>query len=129
MDRSKKMGVKVDNNELEKFNILRDLEMARANLNEKINNKTESQDKETDPCLPLEEMRFIDWKSNSSEEVDFQTVSSRRSKKKKKNTQYNKKNMKENVHPPDEACTIEKGYLHLALGTTLGKGLLGQKNQ
>jgi hypothetical protein len=128
VSRSKKMGVKVDDNELEKFDVLKDLEMARANLNEKINNQAENQNKDTDSCPPLEEMRFIEWKSDSSEEEDFQIVSSRRSKKKRKNknTQNNKKSKKMPILLMRHTL-LKKGYPDLALGTTLGKRLLGQK--
>jgi hypothetical protein len=81
-DRAGKMGVNTDNVVLEKFDILRELEHARNNLVEKLNHVEGAQTLENLDNLPLEEMKFIEWKSDSSEEEDFQVVKSRISKKK-----------------------------------------------
>jgi hypothetical protein len=51
---------------MEKFDLLKDMEVARANLNEKLVN-VEENNKENLSNLPLEEMKYIEWNSNSSE--------------------------------------------------------------
>jgi hypothetical protein len=86
ISRSRKMGVTIDETEMDKIDLLRDLELARANLNEKPNIEGDEQCHETLNHLPLEEMKYIEWKSDSSEEEDFQMVINKRSKKEKKET-------------------------------------------
>jgi hypothetical protein len=60
------MGVNTNDVDMEKFDLLKDMEVARANLNEKLVN-VEENNKENLSNLPLEEMKYIEWNSNSSE--------------------------------------------------------------
>jgi hypothetical protein len=107
-DRAGKMGVNTVNVVLEKFDILRELEHARNNLVEKINHAEGAQTLENFDNLPLEEMKFIEWKSDSSEEEeDFQVVKSRISKKKERKLKNQSKKVPKElmdilmmVHPP-----------------------------
>jgi hypothetical protein len=84
VSRSRKMGVKVGEADLEKFDILKDLEKARANLKEKVNSKDNEDMGKTEENLPLEEMKYLEWKSEDSGEENFHLVTSRRKKKKQK---------------------------------------------
>jgi hypothetical protein len=68
MHRSKKMGVKINDEELQKFDLLKDLEVARANLNEQTNKLEVTPILEDDNNLPLEEIKFIEWQSDSFDE-------------------------------------------------------------
>jgi hypothetical protein len=104
IDRSRKMGVRIENNIPEKCDILRELEKARANLCEKEIQKGNDQDKENSENLPLEEMKFIEWKSDSSDEEGYHLVTSRKQKKLKRRIQKQKgKGIKKGTtHPIDE---------------------------
>jgi hypothetical protein len=84
VSRSRKMGVKVGEADLEKFDILKDLEKARANLKERVNSKDNEDMEKSEENLPLEEMKYLEWKSEDSGEENFHLVTSRRKKKKTK---------------------------------------------
>jgi hypothetical protein len=128
MHRSKKMGVKINDEELQKFDLLKDLEVARANLNEQTNKLEVTPILEDDNNLPLEEIKFIEWQSDSFDEEEFHIVTSRKSRKKgKTNLPKKGERTKKKLFLMMRQTVLEKGYLDLALGTTLGKGLLGQK--
>jgi hypothetical protein len=49
---TEKMGVKIDNSELKQFDFLKDLESAKANLNEKLNCREDDQNLENLNNLP-----------------------------------------------------------------------------
>jgi hypothetical protein len=66
VSRSRKMGVNVGEVDLEKFDILKDLEKARANLKERINSKDKEDKEKNEENLPLEEMKYLEWKSEDS---------------------------------------------------------------
>jgi hypothetical protein len=85
MARSRKMGVKVGVDDLTKFDILKDLESARSNLMDKNSNEMVVGGHETEEIISLEEMKYLEWKSDVSEEENFQIVSSRKTKKQEKN--------------------------------------------
>jgi hypothetical protein len=78
------MGVKINDEELQKFDLLKDLEVARANLNEQTNKLDVTPILEGDNNLPLEEIKFFEWRSDTSDEEEFQIVTSRKPKKKEK---------------------------------------------
>jgi hypothetical protein len=83
LDRTNKMGINSKKIDLEFFDIMKDLELARANLIERA--KEDKQDKtnaSSDTDLPSEEIKFITWNSDSSDEEGFKVVSSRKYKKK-----------------------------------------------
>jgi hypothetical protein len=85
MARSRKMGVKVGVDDLTKFDILKDLESARSNLMDRNSNEMVVGGHETEEIISLEEMKYLEWKSDVSEEENFQIVSSRKTKKQEKN--------------------------------------------
>jgi predicted phosphohydrolase len=73
-------------------------------------------------------MKFIKWKSDSSEEEDFQVVKSRISKKKERKLKNQSKKVPKElmdilmmVHPP-----LRGGFLELALNTTSEEGQRGK---
>jgi hypothetical protein len=86
------MGVNVGEADLENFDILKDLEMARANLNERLISNEDKGREENEESLPLEEMKYLEWKSNSSEDDNFHLVTSRKTKKQKEGYGNKKKN-------------------------------------
>jgi hypothetical protein len=85
VDKFNKMGGNSKSINLENFDILKDLEMARNNMKERLENlNKEAVEAETEN-LPLEEMRYIEWRSYSSDLSDiegFQVVSKRKKQKK-----------------------------------------------
>jgi hypothetical protein len=64
------MGVNIEEMKMNKLDVLKDLELAKANLNEKGPYEQSDQNIEMLSNLPLEEIKFIEWKSDSCEE-DF----------------------------------------------------------
>jgi hypothetical protein len=123
ISRSRIMGVTIDEAEMEKIDLLRDLELARANLNEKPNTKGDEECHETLNHLPLEEMKYIECKSDSSEEEEFQMVIIKRSKKRKKEakTTYKKAKGKE-TQPLDGSSTSQGGVSRASSKYNLRKG-------
>jgi hypothetical protein len=82
-DKFHKMGG-TENINLEYFDLLEDMEVARHNLKERAKSLTEASNVGTTENLPSEEMKYIEWKSESSEHSDeegFQLVPKRRKKK------------------------------------------------
>jgi hypothetical protein len=129
-DRSRKMGVRIEDNIPEKCDMLRELEKARANLCEKDTQKKKDQDKENSENLPLEEMKFIEWKSDSSDDEGYHLVTSRKQKKLKRRIQKQKgKGPKKGLSILlMRQLTLGERHLDLALDTTSGKGLQYQKS-
>jgi hypothetical protein len=109
--RSKKMGIDITNLDLEKFDVLKDLEKARACLKDKVENLNESENNENNNSLPVEEMKYIEWKSDSSDEEGFRVVSSQRSKKRdrKLKLQNNGKSKVVESLPTEETSPFEGG--------------------
>jgi hypothetical protein len=67
-----KMGGNSKNVNLEHFDILKDLELARKDLKERdksLNKEVEEVDKEN---LPLEEIKYIEWRSDSFDPSDME---------------------------------------------------------
>jgi hypothetical protein len=82
-----KMGGSTKTSNLEKFDLLKDLEIANHNLKERARSLEREPDKVIVEDLPLEEMKFIDWKSDTSNSSDlegFQRVDRRKKKRNKK---------------------------------------------
>jgi hypothetical protein len=110
MVRSRKMGVKVGVEDLAKFDILKDLESARSNLLYRNSNEMVVGGQETEEIISLEEMKYLEWKSDVSEEEDFQIVSSRKTKKNKRKTRKKKETPgKKSGHPLDESRSSGRG--------------------
>jgi hypothetical protein len=81
------MGGSTITSNLDNFDLLKELEIARHNMNERAQNLDGSPDKVSVENLPLEEMKYIEWKSDTSDSSDiegFQKVSRRKKKRNKK---------------------------------------------
>jgi hypothetical protein len=109
--RSKKMGIDITNLDLEKFDVLKDLEKARACLKDKAETLNVSEVNENNHPLPVEEMKYIEWKSDSSDEEGFRVVSSQRSKKRGKKLRLQKNGKAKVVEslPNEEISPFEEG--------------------
>jgi hypothetical protein len=86
--RAGKMGVETSRIDMEKIELIKDLETARANLENRMENIHESSEKENMMPLPLEEMKYIEWKSDPSDEEGFKVVSKKRSRKRQETKEY-----------------------------------------
>jgi hypothetical protein len=79
-----KMGGNSNTVNLEHFDILKDLEMARNNMKERLENLNKEADEADAENFPLEEMKYIEWRSYSSDLSDkegLQVVSKRKKRK------------------------------------------------
>jgi hypothetical protein len=130
-DRARNMGVRIENNFPEKCDLLRELERARANLCEKDTKKGNEQDGKDSDDLPLEEMRFIEWKSDSSDEEGYHLVTSRKKKKLKRRLQKQKeKGTKKGItHPIDEVTNCRGEVSRYCSRYNLRKGATINKIQ
>jgi hypothetical protein len=82
-----KMGGNSNTVNLEHFDILKDLEMARNNMKERLENLNKEADEAHAENFPLEEMKYIEWRSYSSDLSDIeglQVVSKRKKEKQMK---------------------------------------------
>jgi hypothetical protein len=109
--RSKKMGIDTTNLDLEKFDVLKDLEKARACMKDKIENLDDSEDNENNNPLPVEEMKYIEWKSDSSDKEGFRVVSRQKSKKRGRKLKYQNSGKSKVVEslPTEETSPFEGG--------------------
>jgi hypothetical protein len=124
------MGIETNSVELEKFDLIKDFELARANLENRMDRMEENQDKENLIALPLEEMKYLEWKSDSSDEEGFKVVSGRRrGKKAGKQKKYDNKEAKgRSAHPSYESNPfLKEGNLEIVLSLTSKKELPGIK--
>jgi hypothetical protein len=83
--RAGKMGVETSGIDMEKIELIKYLETARANMENRMEDIQENPDMENMMPLPLVEMKYIEWKSDSSDEEGFKVVSKKRSRKKVEN--------------------------------------------
>ena len=83
MLKAQKMGIKTDNLSLQQFDILKDLELARAGLNMRNDSDQNKVSTDTSLHLPSEEIKFIEWQSDESDSDGFTMVSSKKMKKRK----------------------------------------------
>jgi hypothetical protein len=121
-----KMGGNSDNINLEHFDLLKDLELARNDLKEKVESLNRGKEEVDKENLPLEELKFIEWTSDSSDPSDmegFQMVSRRKKEKEKRNLQ------EEQLKPRDAHPNLLMGvrplkeiYLAIALDIISGRG-------
>jgi hypothetical protein len=110
--------------------VLKDLEKARACMKDKVENLNESEDNENNNSLPIEEMKYIEWKSDSSDEEGFRVVSRQRSKKRGRKLKFQKNGRSKVVEslPIEETSPFEGGKIEVTLFTTSGRELLGKQN-
>jgi hypothetical protein len=71
VDKFSKMGGNSKSVILENFDIIKDLEMARNNMKERLENLNKEDAEIENEILPLEEMRYIEWRSDSSDLSDI----------------------------------------------------------
>jgi hypothetical protein len=75
----------------------------------------------------LEEIKYLDWKSDVSEEENFQIASSRKSKKQEKNKK--KRSIRgKSGHPLDESTSPVRGVPRSRSRYNLRKGAAWDKN-
>jgi hypothetical protein len=127
-DRAGKMGVNTNNVELEKIDILRESEHARNNLVGKLNHVEGTQNLKGLNNLPLEEMKFIEWRSDSSEEENFQVVKSRISKKRERKLKNQSNTSPKGIdgHPYDGSSTFDGGEFRASSKYNLRRGVAGK---
>jgi hypothetical protein len=118
------MGVNINETEMDKIDLLKDLELARANLSEKLNDEGAEQYNDPLNHLPLEEMKYIEWKSHSSDEEEFRVVVSRKSKKKerRKQKQIARAAKGKIAQPLDGSSTFDGGISRASSKYNLRKG-------
>jgi hypothetical protein len=75
-------------------------------------------------------MKYIEWKSDSSDEEGFRVVSSQRSKKRGRKLKLQNNGKSEVVEslPTEETSPLREGKIEVTLFTTSGGGLLGKQN-
>jgi len=78
-----KLGIDSQNLSYEKIDLLRELEKARAGLKEKQTTSEVIVECVENTSLPSEELKFLEWHSEKSDDEGFQLVSSRQSRRKK----------------------------------------------
>lgn len=77
------MGVNTPALYIDHFDVLRELEKARSNLEERNIEGSSLESNIEDEALPLEESKLIVWQSDESEDDGFEIVTSKKKKKKK----------------------------------------------
>jgi hypothetical protein len=89
----------------------------------------ENPDMENMMPLPLVEMKYIEWKYDSSDEEGFKVVSKKRSRKKgrKPRTTSAKEARGAGSHPPDEIPPSEGGSTRHCTKYNLRKGVAWHK--
>ena len=75
-----KLGIDSQNLSYEKIDLLRELEKARAGLKEKQTTSEVIVECVENTSLPSEELKFLEWHSEKSDDEGFQLVSSRQSR-------------------------------------------------
>jgi len=119
--RAGKLGIDSTNLNYEKIDMLRELERARAGLIEKKRESVIEVDKENTTSLPSEEVKFLEWYSENSEDEGFQLVSSRKTKRKKKSPMARLKKKIESSNPPplEGEHTLDEGVPKISSGYNL----------
>ena len=119
--RAGKLGIDSTNLNYEKIDMLRELERARAGLIEKKRESVIEVDTENTTSLPSEEVKFLEWYSENSEDEGFQLVSSRKTKRKKKSPMARLKKKIESSNPPplEGEHTLDEGVPKISSGYNL----------
>jgi hypothetical protein len=128
--RAGKMGVETSRIDMEKIELIKDLEAARANMENRMEDTHESAEIENIVPLPLEEMKYIEWKSDSSDEEGFRVASKKRSRKKGRKSRITtfKETKAAGTHPLDENPPFEGGSTRHCAKYNLRKGAAWNKN-
>lgn len=88
MNKSNKMGVAVNINELDFINVIKDLEVARHTLETKRHMMDKNVPGPIEVASPSVEQQLLGWHSESSDDEGFQLVSYKRSRKNKKKVTF-----------------------------------------
>jgi hypothetical protein len=89
----------------------------------KATKKVNNQDKENTYNLPLEEMKFIEWRSDSFDDEGYHIVTSRKTKKNWRIQKQKEKGLKKGiVHPIDETTNPRGGVSRSCFRYNLRKG-------
>jgi hypothetical protein len=122
--RAGKMGVETSRIDMEKIELIKDLETARANMENRMEDTNESSEIENMIPLPLEEMKYIEWKSDSSDEEGFRVASKKRSRKKGRKSRITtfKETKGAGPHPLDVTSPFEGGSTRHCAKYNLRKG-------
>jgi hypothetical protein len=128
--RAGKMGVETSRIDMEKIELIKDLENARANMENIMEDTHESSEIENMIPLPLEEMKYIEWKSDSSDEEGFRVASKKEVEEKVENQGLllSKRPKVRGLILLMRSLPLKEGVLDIVLSITSGKGLPGIKN-
>ena len=125
--KSNKMGINTKKMDLEYFDIMKDLELARANLAERSKEELPADSNASaDNDLPFEEVKYITWKSDSSDEEGFKVVSTKKHRKKQRKISSSKCNRKVCSQPVDGIATSDGDIAKTRSGYNL-RGRVGPK--
>ena len=83
MSKASKFGIDTNNLDFAKIDLMKDLERARTSLATKLDN-SQMECINNDTSLPLEEMKYIEWHSDGSDEEGFHKVYNKKGRRKKK---------------------------------------------
>ncbi|TVU24383.1 hypothetical protein EJB05_26816, partial [Eragrostis curvula] len=110
LNKSACMGIKINVNDMEKIDIIKDMEIARHALENKKDQPEVVPVEETESAAPSVDQQLFEWYSENSEDDDegFQLVSSRKSKKKKKKVNFVGSREKYLASPVEMAKATEK---------------------
>ena len=116
-----KLGLDSEGLNYEKIDVLKELERARAGLIEKKGKGTEVMGIEDETSLPFEEMKFLEWHEEDTDEEGFHTVSHKKSKKKRKSLVAKpRKKVERRVPPPSEGDnSLNEGISKICSGYNL----------
>jgi hypothetical protein len=128
--RAGKMGVETSRIDMEKIELIKDLEAARANMENRMEDTHESAEIENIVPLPLEVMKYIEWKSDSSHEEGFRVASKKEVGKKVENQGLllSKRPKERGLILLMRTLPLKEGVLDIVLSITSEKALHGIKN-
>jgi hypothetical protein len=127
--RAGKMGVETSRIDMEKTELIKDLETARANMENGMEETQENTDMENMMPLPLVEMKYKEWKSDSSDEEGFKAVYKKRSRKKEgtQGLHLSKRPGVRGLTLLMRSLPLKEGVLDIVLSITSERGLRGIK--
>jgi len=120
MSKASKFGIDTNNLDFAKIDLMKDLERARTSLATKLDN-SQMEYINNDTSLPLEEMKYIEWHSDGSDEEGFQKVSNKKGKRKKKKNHSMKERQPSSASPSplEKVLTTREGISMTSSGYNL----------
>lgn len=128
IDKTSKMGVNWDVNDMEVINVIKDLEIARHTLEKKRDEKSNVTDENEEVVSPSVEQQLLGWHSESSDEEEFTLVTSKRSRKKKKKVTFCESQNK-CINSPHGNNEKKKEDPKISSRVNLGKGNKAKKSK